>query len=39
LETGAFEVVGSTPEAYGAKLRIEVAKYAEVVRVSGARVD
>jgi tripartite-type tricarboxylate transporter receptor subunit TctC len=39
LETGAFEVVASAPEVYGAKLRIEVAKYAEVVRVSGARVD
>lgn len=39
LETGAFEVVASAPEAYGAKLRIELAKYAEVVRVSGARVD
>lgn len=39
LENGAFEVVGSAPDAYGAKLRIELAKYAEVVRVSGARVD
>ena len=39
LEAGAFQIVASTPEAYGAKLRVEVAKYAEVVRVSGARID
>lgn len=39
LQTGAFEVVASTPDAYSAKLKVELAKYAEVVRVSGARVD
>ncbi len=39
LETGAFEIVASAPDVYGAKLRVELAKYADVVRVSGARVD
>jgi tripartite-type tricarboxylate transporter receptor subunit TctC len=38
LEQGA-EPVGSTPEEFGALMRAEVARWAEVVRVSGARAD
>ena len=38
LEQGA-EPVGSTPEEFGKLLREEVARWAEVVRISGARAD
>ena len=38
LEQGA-EPVGSTPEDFGKLLREEVARWAEVVKVSGARAD
>ncbi len=38
LEQGA-NPVGSTPEEFGKLLREEVARWAEVVRVSGARAD
>ena len=38
LEQGA-DPVGSTPEEFGKLLREEVARWAEVVRVSGARAD
>jgi len=38
LEQGA-EPVGSTPEEFGKLLREEVARWAEVVKVSGARAD
>jgi len=31
--------VGSTPEAYAAKIRAAVEKYAQAVKVSGARID
>ena len=30
---------GTTPESFGAFIRAEIAKWAEVVRVSGAKVD
>src|SRR3981081_4323479 len=38
LEQGA-EPVGSTPEEFARQLREEVARWAEVVRISGARAD
>ncbi|MGH8765796.1 MAG: tripartite tricarboxylate transporter substrate-binding protein, partial [Burkholderiales bacterium] len=38
LEQGA-EPVGSTPEEFGKLLHAEVARWAEVVKVSGARAD
>jgi len=38
LEQGA-EPVGSTPEEFARILRVDVAKYAEVVRISGARAE
>jgi tripartite-type tricarboxylate transporter receptor subunit TctC len=38
LEQGA-EAVGSTPEEFSAMLKEEVARWAEVVRISGARAD
>ena len=38
LEQGA-EPVGSTPEEFGKLLREEVARWAEVVKVSGARAE
>jgi tripartite-type tricarboxylate transporter receptor subunit TctC len=31
--------VGSTPEAFAATIRDDIAKWAEVVRISGAKVD
>ena len=34
-----FETVGSTPEEFGAFLKADIAKWAEVVRRSGAQVD
>jgi tripartite-type tricarboxylate transporter receptor subunit TctC len=37
--TGGFEIVGSTPAEYGERLRAEVALYAKVVKISGARAD
>ena len=38
LEQGA-EPVGSTPEEFSKLLREEVARWAEVVKISGARAD
>jgi tripartite-type tricarboxylate transporter receptor subunit TctC len=38
VDQGA-EPVGNSPEEFSAMLRAEVAKYAEIVRVSGARAD
>jgi len=38
LEQGA-EPVGSTPEAFAKLMREEVSRWAEVVKVSGARAD
>jgi tripartite-type tricarboxylate transporter receptor subunit TctC len=39
LTAGGFEVVGSTPAQYGERVRAEVAKYADLVRRSGAKID
>ena len=39
LTASGFEIVGSTPEEMGVRLRNDVAKFAEIVRISGARVD
>ena len=36
---GGFEIVGSTPQEYGERLRAEVALYAKVVKISGAKAD
>ena len=33
------DIVGNTPEEFGAWIRVEVKKWAEVIRVSGAKVD
>ena len=33
------DIVGNTPEEFGAWIRVEVRKWAEVIRVSGAKVD
>jgi tripartite-type tricarboxylate transporter receptor subunit TctC len=33
------EPVGSTPEAFGRMLREEVTRWAEVVRISGAKAE
>jgi len=38
IELGA-EPVGNTPEEFGKLLRVELARWSEVVKVSGARVD
>jgi tripartite-type tricarboxylate transporter receptor subunit TctC len=37
--SGGFEIVGSTPQEYGERLRAEVALYAKVVKISGAKAD
>lgn len=34
-----FAAVGGTPEAFGAVIRADYAKWAKVVKDSGARVD
>ena len=39
LDAEAFEVVGNSPEEFGRYLRAEFAKWAKVVKESGARVD
>jgi len=39
LEANGFEVVASTPAEFGARLKADVAKFAEIVRRSGAKVD
>ena len=39
LEGLGFEIVGSTPEAFGAYIRSETTKWEKVVRASGARAD
>jgi tripartite-type tricarboxylate transporter receptor subunit TctC len=38
-QQGAEPVTGQTPEQFGAFIRREIARWAEVVRVSGAKVD
>jgi len=39
LVANGFEVVGSTPAEFGARLKNDVAKFDEIVKKSGARVD
>jgi tripartite-type tricarboxylate transporter receptor subunit TctC len=39
LSDQGAEPVGNSPEEFGRQLREEVAKWAEVVKVSGARAD
>jgi tripartite-type tricarboxylate transporter receptor subunit TctC len=39
LNDQGAEPVGNSPEDFGKQLREEVAKWAEVVKVSGARAD
>jgi len=39
LEANGFEVVASTPAEFGARLKADVAKFGEIVRRSGAKVD
>jgi len=39
LTASGFEVVASTPEEFAARLKSDVAKYEEVVKKSGAKVD
>jgi hypothetical protein len=39
LEAQGHDPAGGTPEAFGKYLRAEYAKYAQVVKQSGARID
>jgi tripartite-type tricarboxylate transporter receptor subunit TctC len=39
LEANGFEVVASTPAEFGARLKADVAKFEDVVKRSGAKVD
>jgi tripartite-type tricarboxylate transporter receptor subunit TctC len=39
LTLNGAEIVGDTPEQFTAKVKAEIAKWGEVVKVSGARVD
>ena len=39
LDASGFEVITSTPEQYGAFVRAEVERWAQVVKMSGARAD
>ena len=39
LVANGFEVVGSTPAEFGERLRNDVAKYEDIVKKSGAKVD
>jgi tripartite-type tricarboxylate transporter receptor subunit TctC len=39
LAAQGADIVGNSPEAFGAWIRAEVGKWAEVIRVSGAKVD
>ena len=39
LEANGFEVVASTPAEFGARLKSDVAKFEDVVKRSGAKVD
>lgn len=39
LENVGFEIVGGTPEAFGAYMKSEIAKWARVVKASGVKAD
>ncbi len=39
LESVGFELVGSTPEAFGAYIKTEIAKWAKVVKASGVKPE
>ena len=39
LTAQGADIVGNTPEQFAAWIRVEVKKWAEVIRVSGAKVD
>ena len=39
LNTMGFEVVGTTPDAFSTHVRTEVAKWAKLVKDSGAKLD
>jgi tripartite-type tricarboxylate transporter receptor subunit TctC len=39
LTMNGAEIVGDTPEKFTAKINAEIAKWGEVVKASGARVD
>ena len=39
LDGLGFEIVGSTPEQFGAYIKSEIVKWAKVVRASGAKPD
>jgi tripartite-type tricarboxylate transporter receptor subunit TctC len=39
LSAEGVDPIGSTPEAFAAAIRDDIAKWAEVVRVSGAKID
>jgi len=39
LTAQGADIVGNTPEQFAAWIRVEVGKWAEVIRVSGAKVD
>ncbi len=39
LTTQGFEVLGGTPEQFGAHIQREIAKYAQIVRQSGMTID
>ena len=38
-QQGSAEIIGGTPEQYGAFVRAEIAKWAKVVKESGAKAD
>lgn len=39
ITEGGSEVVGNTPEAFGAQLKTDIARWSRVVKLSGAKVD
>lgn len=39
LEKSGFELVGNTPEEFGAIIRTEIVKWGDIIRATGAKVD
>jgi tripartite-type tricarboxylate transporter receptor subunit TctC len=39
LDVAGLEPIGTTPEQFGMHIRSEIAKWAKVVKTSGARAD